>query len=134
MIASPSASRQEAIRAAVMTLPHVEVYACAADSRAVAAALAAGQPHVLVIDMMLPDSESLAVIRWVREFHPAVAILAVAFGARQSQLALAAGADGAVLQTSLVEQLAEAMARVIGRERPAAPPAIRRPGVRRPAE
>jgi DNA-binding NarL/FixJ family response regulator len=118
MVASPSVSTREAIRAAVMTLPGMRVAACAADHSAIASALAAEQPRVLVIDMTPPDSEALALIRWIRQAHPAVAILAVALSGRQRQVALAAGADGAVLLTAQVAQVAEAMAHIIGRDRP----------------
>ena len=120
LIYSASASRQESIRAAVLTQPGVVVTVCAGDRESVVGLLAHDLPQVLIVDLTLPDGESLELVRWVRHCHPGVAILVLALSSRQAHLALAAGAHDAVLHTDRVEHLADAVSGLGGRMHPGA--------------
>jgi two-component system response regulator NreC len=91
----------------------VEVIAEADDLTSLVRHLEAHQPHVLVLDLGMPDGSSSGAIRRLREHAPEIQIVIVTMQENPvfAQHALAAGAIGFVLKDRADEELAEAIRR-----------------------
>lgn len=89
----------------------VEVIAEAADLASLVRHVDAHQPHVLVLDLGMPDGSSNEAIRQLRERLPEMQIVIVTMEENPvfAQRALAAGAAGFVLKDRADEELTEAI-------------------------
>jgi len=89
--------------ASISTHPQLRLVAQYATGREAIAALAEAAPHVLLVDLGLPDISGLEVIRFVAARHPACDILVVSvFGDEEHVIgALEAGAQGFLLKGDL---------------------------------
>jgi CheY-like chemotaxis protein len=95
----------------------------AASARALAAALAAGLPDLLLLDVNLPDGNGFDILAALRK-HPKHALLPVVLLTVRSEAAdvlkgLALGADGYVTKPYSRNVLAEVIGRVLGQAEPA---------------
>jgi two-component system response regulator NreC len=89
----------------------VEVIAEADDLASLVRRVDAHQPHVLVLDLGMPDGSSSEVIRQLRERLPEMQIVIVTMEENPvfAQRALAAGAVGFVLKDRAAEELPDAI-------------------------
>lgn len=89
----------------------VEVIAEASDVAALVRDVDAHQPHVLVLDLGMPEGSSSEAIRQLRERLPEMEIVVVTMEENPvfAQRAMAAGAIGFVLKDRADEELAEAI-------------------------
>ena len=69
------------------------------------------QPHVILMDLLMPRMDGVAATRAIRQAHPDIQVIALtSFGDRDLvQGALQAGALGYLLKTASIDELAEAI-------------------------
>jgi NarL family two-component system response regulator LiaR len=69
------------------------------------------QPHVVLMDLVMPEMDGVAATRAIRQAHPAVQIIALTSFNDQDlvQGALQAGAVGYLLKNASIDELAEAI-------------------------
>jgi len=93
---------------AVWADPALNLVAAVSTGRAAQAMLDAERPDVMLIDLGLPDTNGVDVIRYAAAHHPACDVLVVTmFGDDQHVLAsIEAGATGYLLKDAVPEQIA----------------------------
>lgn len=108
------------LRAVLDQLPTMRYLGSAPDGRTAITELADlartdSLPHVVLMDLVLPDVDGLDVARHIRLTHPAVRIVVLSnFGDRQhAQDALAAGVSGFVLKGSDIDNITTAITAAI---------------------
>lgn len=104
----------EGLRVLLEPLPHVAVVgsaATAADARLLARQT---RPHVVLLDLNLPDGSGIDVCQQLLAEQPALRVVALTTLNERSYLTrmLQAGAAGYVLKNALPEELADAIAKV----------------------
>lgn len=90
------------------------------DVASAAAELQRERPQALVLDIMLPGGDSLALVRRVKLTGPPIAILAVSASNHAAE-ALDAGCDQFLAKPIDVDTFADTVARLVERVRNAAP-------------
>lgn len=88
------------IRALLQNIPGVEVVAEASDGREALRLVAAHAPHVVLLDITMPDMNGLETARQLRHAHPDVKIIMLSMHADEEYVlqALRAGATGYLLK------------------------------------
>ena len=118
---------REGLRLFLQAQPDMDVVAEAADGRQALEALREHRPDVLLLDLMMPEVDGLAVLRQVPQVSPETKVL-VLTSASDDRLvlpAVRAGAAGYVLKTISSAELAEAV-RKVARGEPVLHPEITR--------
>ncbi len=118
---------REGLRLFLQAQPDMDVVAEAADGRQALEALREHRPDVLLLDLMMPEVDGLAVLRQVPQVSPETKVL-VLTSASDDRLvlpAVRAGAAGYVLKTISSAELADAV-RKVARGEPVLHPEITR--------
>ena len=127
MIAEDHQIVREGLRMFLDAQPDMEVVAEAANGQEALEMLPIHRPDVLLLDLMMPDVDGLAVLRAVPQVSPETRVL-VLTSASEDRLvlpAVRAGAAGYVLKTISSAELAEAV-RKVARGEPVLHPEITR--------
>lgn len=114
LLADDHALVRAGIRALLTALPAVEVVGEVADGREAVRMIARAQPHVVLMDIMMPGLNGLdATARIVKEF-PAVRVVMLSMNATEEYVlqAMRAGARGYLLKNVEPSELAQAIAAV----------------------
>lgn len=114
LLADDHALVRAGIRALLTALPTVEVVGEVADGREAVRAIAGTQPHVVLMDIMMPGLNGLdATARIVKEF-PSVRVVMLSMNANEEYVlqAMRAGARGYLLKNVEPRELAQAIAAV----------------------
>lgn len=114
LLADDHALVRAGIRALLTALPAVEVVGEVADGREALRAIASAQPHLVLMDIMMPGLNGLdATARIVKEF-PAVRVVMLSMNANEEYVlqAMRAGARGYLLKNVEPAELAQAIAAV----------------------
>jgi len=104
----------EGLRVLLAPLAHVAVVGCASTAAEAHQLARATRPHVVLLDLNLPDGSGIDVCRQLLAEQPALRVVALTTLNERSYLTrmMQAGAAGYVLKNALPEELAEALARV----------------------
>lgn len=107
------------VRMACEASDHLEVVAEAATGAEALAALSGAEPHVVVLDLTLPDIDGLEVARRLREGGSPARILVLTGRTDDQTLfaAMRAGVDGYLEKSSGVRSIADVLERVAKGER-----------------
>ena len=114
LLADDHALVRAGIRALLTALPAIEVVGEVADGREAVRAITSAQPHVVLMDIMMPGLNGLdATARIVKEF-PAVRVVMLSMNANEEYVlqAMRAGARGYLLKNVEPTELAQAIAAV----------------------
>jgi NarL family two-component system response regulator LiaR len=113
-IADDHAIVRSGIRALLATEPDIEVVGEAADGREVLAVGQQLQPHVILMNLVMPELDGIAAIRQITASQPDVRILVLTSFAGDQQVfpAIKAGALGYLLKDSGPEDLVRAIRQV----------------------
>lgn len=103
---------REALQAALVLLPRLEVAGVAGGGLSTLHLVHKQQPALVIIDSGLPEDEILALLRQVKQDLPHVRCLVVAETHRQQQTLLASGADAVMLRSEPTEGLVEALDKI----------------------
>jgi two-component system, NarL family, response regulator LiaR len=114
VIADDHAIVRSGIRALLATELDIEVVGEAADGREALAAAEQLQPHVILMDLVMPELDGIAAIRQITSSRPEVRILVLTSFAGDQQVfpAIKAGALGYLLKDSGPEDLVRAIRQV----------------------
>jgi len=104
----------EGLRVLLEPLEYLEVVGTASTGAEALTAAAATRPHVVLLDINLPDTSGVEVCQQLTATYPGLKIVALTTINERSYLTrmLEAGAAGYVLKNALPEELAEAIAKV----------------------
>jgi len=104
----------EGLRVLLEPLEYLEVVGTASTGAEALTAAAATRPHVVLLDINLPDTSGVEVFQQLTATYPGLKIVALTTINERSYLTrmLEAGAAGYVLKNALPEELAEAIAKV----------------------
>ena len=118
---------REGLRLFLQAQSDMEVVAEAADGRQALQALRTHHPDVLLLDLMMPEVDGLAVLREAPQISPETRILVLTSASNDRLVlpAVRAGAAGYVLKTISSAELAEAV-RAVARGEPVLHPEITR--------
>lgn len=102
---------REGLRSLVSGLPGVEVVAEAEDGRTTVELTRKLSPHVVVMDVGMPDLNGIEATRQIVDITPQVKVIALSMhsDARYVSAMLQAGASGYLLKDSAFEELARAL-------------------------
>lgn len=116
---------REGLAALLSTLPGISVVGLASNGKEAIRAAVAEQPHVLVMDLHMPEVDGFAAIREIARVAPQVAILVLTMLSDDDSVfaAIRAGARGYVLKGAHQEEISRALRSVAAGE------AIFSPGV-----
>lgn len=111
LIADDHAIVRKGIRALLAEVPDIEVVAEAADGRTAVAQAEALHPHVILMDLMMPNMDGIEATRQIVARLPASRILVLTSFATDDKVfpAIKAGALGYLLKDSSPEELVEAI-------------------------
>jgi DNA-binding NarL/FixJ family response regulator len=111
LVVDDQALFREALVALLTVQPEIEVVGEAADGAAALAAVAAGEPDVVLMDLRMPGLDGVAATRRLRADHPAVRVLALTTFDGDDEVfpALRAGAVGYLLKDATTQRLVEAV-------------------------
>jgi two-component system, NarL family, response regulator LiaR len=114
VIADDHAIVRSGIRALLATEPDIEVVGEAADGREALAAAEQFQPHVILMDLVMPELDGIEAIRQITASRSEVRILVLTSFAGDQQVfpAIKAGALGYLLKDSGPEDLVRAIRQV----------------------
>ena len=126
---------RQGLRAFLQLQPDVEVVGEAGGGSAAVAAAAAGEPDVVLMDLVMPDGDGVAAIRALAEAAPGARVLVLSSFADDERIfaAMQAGAAGYLLKDVAPDALAEAI-REIHRGRPVLHPDVAARLMRRVAD
>jgi DNA-binding NarL/FixJ family response regulator len=95
------------IRSLLDKLPGIEVVGEASDGREVLHLVAEHQPHIVLMDIGMPDMNGLDATRQLRELHPNVRVVVLSIFSDEEYVyqALRAGASGYLLKGASIEEL-----------------------------
>ncbi|HET9503674.1 MAG TPA: response regulator transcription factor [Hymenobacter sp.] len=104
----------EGLRVLLTPLAHVAVVGCAGTAAEAQQLARATRPHVVLLDLNLPDGSGIDVCRQLLAEQPALRVVALTTLNERSYLTrmMQAGAAGYVLKNALPEELADALAKV----------------------
>ncbi len=104
----------EGLRVLLTPLAHVAVVGCAGTAAEAHQLARATRPHVVLLDINLPDGSGIDVCRQLLAEQPALRVVALTTLNERSYLTrmMQAGAAGYVLKNALPEELADALAKV----------------------
>ena len=114
LLADDHALVRAGIRALLAALPAIEVVGEVADGREALRSIATAQPHIVLMDIMMPGLNGLdATARIAKEF-PAVRVMMLSMNASEEYVlqAMRAGARGYLLKNVEPTELAQAIAAV----------------------
>lgn len=117
------------LRTMLSTVPDLRVAGEAGSGAAALRAIEGGErPDVVLLDLRLPGADGISVARQLRRAAPEarIVILTMHDEPAQAARALEAGADGYVLKSAGLDQLAGAIRRVLRGERVVAPELVPR--------
>jgi DNA-binding NarL/FixJ family response regulator len=111
LVVDDQALFREALVALLTVQPEIEVVGEAADGAAALAAVASGEPDVVLMDLRMPGLDGVAATRRLRADHPAVRVLALTTFDGDDEVfpALRAGAVGYLLKDATTQRLVEAV-------------------------
>ncbi|MCL2199139.1 MAG: response regulator transcription factor [Defluviitaleaceae bacterium] len=94
----------------------MEVIATATDGAKAVEICATMPPDVILMDIRMPGTDGIAATRLIKQHHPQIKIMMLTtFDDRQNiQQALAAGADGYLLKTDKINQIADKLRLLAG--------------------
>ena len=115
IIADDHALIRAGLRAALATLPDLEIVGEVGDGRELTHALLSLQPDLLVVDVNMPEFEPVAAIQGIRSSYPDLKILVVSAYDDQSYVIglLSAGVDGYHLKDQPLSDLLLAVRRIL---------------------
>ncbi|MGE0211369.1 MAG: response regulator [Parvibaculaceae bacterium] len=104
------------MKALVNAETDLEVVGAACDARTALLLLASSAPQVIIVDVSLPETNGVSLIRQLRDTAPLLLTLALTVHeeAAYAHQALQAGARGYVLKRSAAEELVRAIRAVLG--------------------
>jgi len=108
IVSRPGVIRQ-ALRATLALLPQIDIAGAAGGGLSALHLVCQNRPGLLIIDSGLPDDETLALLRQIKQEQPHVRCLVVAETSRQQAAVLALGADAVLLRSEPTERLVEAL-------------------------
>jgi DNA-binding NarL/FixJ family response regulator len=116
------------LRSMLAALPDVRVVGEAGSGAEALRVLSDAAPDVVLLDLRLPGADGIEVARRLRRVAPAVriVILTIHDDAARVTRALEAGADGYLLKSASLDELAAAIRRVLRGERVVAPELVPR--------
>jgi DNA-binding NarL/FixJ family response regulator len=99
------------LRAFLETQPGMAVVGEAGDGQETLRVVATSEPHVILLDLHLPDGSGSELIPQIRQWNPAIKVLVLTgFAGRHEVVpAIQAGADGYLLKDTDPDQLADAI-------------------------
>jgi DNA-binding NarL/FixJ family response regulator len=115
---------RQGLRTMLSAVPSLSVVGEAGSGAAALRAVTGpAPPDVVLLDLRMPGADGVQVARQIRRRAPAVRILILTMhqDPAQAARALEAGADGYLLKSSRLEQLADAIRRALAGERVLAP-------------
>jgi DNA-binding NarL/FixJ family response regulator len=107
------------LRAILAAIPDADVVAEAMDARQAYVSIESARPDLVILDLVLPDGDGIAVAREIRRRSPATNILILTMQSNEVSVsrALAAGASGFVLKSDEPEEIVRAIAAVVAGQR-----------------
>jgi DNA-binding NarL/FixJ family response regulator len=114
LIVDDHAVVRQGLQALLASRPEVQVIGEAADGAQAVQQAQALQPDVILLDLLMPDMDGVAVMQQVRQLglRSKILILSSSLDDERVLAAMRAGADGYILKASRVGELVQAIVRV----------------------
>jgi NarL family two-component system response regulator LiaR len=114
LIVDDHAVVRQGLQALLTSRPEVRVVGEAADGAQALQLAQALQPEVILLDLLMPEMDGVAVLQQVRQagLHSKILILSSSLDDERVLAAVRAGADGYILKASRVGELVQAIVRV----------------------
>jgi two-component system response regulator NreC len=107
------------LRAILAAIPDAEVVAEAVDARQAYLSVESAKPDLVILDLVLPDGDGIAVTREIRRRSPGTNVLILTMQSTEVSVsrALAAGASGFVIKSDEPEEIVRAVTAVTAGQR-----------------